>query len=459
MEHTKATHNSSQGRPARSSSPVSWDSELFDPRRYLEVLERIAHTARERPSILVPRPASGPIPLSELLAHRQAAVTAILGVLRSGSAQLSGLTRVVLSDGSRREVYIAPWADRIVLMVMARILTERLEPGFSPSLYSFRRGMGTWSAIRAFEKFVRARATSWKPEPLLILRRDIRKFGDSIPRERLLAKLRTVPGYSESRVFRGLLEESLTSELLPGAHGIPSGSPVVPVLENLYLAELDARLAAIPDAFFARFGDDLLFASRSLSSTRQAERVISDEVARAGLVLHPEKNVNAILRDRYGSGSKPVPALGPEYAGFTVQSAIEWLGTRLQVSDRETIYGPKRERTRAALAKLKRHLRALVRSVAESNLTEPDRVSVLRSGLRELTDLRSHSALAPIILETNSRRLLKQLDRECVRALLRELEQAFGLGRSEAWRLLRKLRYRSLACQNRARAAPRKAAA
>ena len=65
--------------------------------------------------------------------------------------------------------------------------------------------------------------------------------------------------------------------------GVPTGQPISVLLFNVYLAEVDAALAAIPGSFYARYSDDLVFAHPSPDVVRSAAARI--EAITAGLRL------------------------------------------------------------------------------------------------------------------------------------------------------------------------------
>ena len=76
------------------------------------------------------------------------------------------------------------------------------------------------------------------------------------------------------------------------------GSPLQPSICNLYLEALDRTLEALPGGFYARFGDDMLFAHPSGASARAA----TEHVARLLGELRLELNATK-AHDLYWNGA------------------------------------------------------------------------------------------------------------------------------------------------------------
>jgi hypothetical protein len=95
--------------------------------------------------------------------------------------------------------------------------------------------------------------------------RDIKSYGDTIDCERGgklwndVLRLLT-PVERESNFILDLLERLLMPEVTvhPRPIGVPTGSPLVPLIENLYLSPQDQALSTIPGALYLRYGDDCL---------------------------------------------------------------------------------------------------------------------------------------------------------------------------------------------------------
>ena len=179
-----------------------------------------------------------------------------------------GELRTIRVRDKLREVYTCRLTDLIVHGVVAEIVREATAPSLSARVYSYRPGTSWAEPVTRFAGWLRAHRRA-EPDPLrrgvYVLRGDVDSYTDSIP---------LLPG---SPVW-SMLEHHLGAPLHPLVvdvvrprlrtrdgiarrdRGLPMGQPIAPVLANLYLGALDTLLAAEPDGFSARYGDDFLFA-------------------------------------------------------------------------------------------------------------------------------------------------------------------------------------------------------
>src|SRR5690606_2958757 len=101
--------------------------------------------------------------------------------------------------------------------------------------------------------------------------------------------------------------------------GVATGSPVATALANLYLDPLDHELLAVPGAFYARYGDDLVFAHPDVSIAAGAEILVRQRLAERGLALNERK-----LARLYLNGAGRAGATGTRGA-----TAVVYLGCRI----------------------------------------------------------------------------------------------------------------------------------
>src|SRR5260370_15386555 len=88
-------------------------------------------------------------------------------------------------NGKHRTLYLYPWEERLVDLLLYRLLSPAFEPWFSKSSYAYRqRGFG----VDRCQKYIQ-RALRRLGEPVFILKRDIADFFASIDQEILLEQL------------------------------------------------------------------------------------------------------------------------------------------------------------------------------------------------------------------------------------------------------------------------------
>jgi RNA-directed DNA polymerase len=181
--------------------------------------------------------------------------------------------------GKHRTLYIYPWEERLVDLLLYRLLSARLHPWFSQNSYAYRlRGFGLDRCQRKIANLLKT-----TDAPFFVVKRDIASYFPSVPHEPLLAQLRTLID-SHDYLFR-LLEERVhflyeeNGHPIRATQGISFGTPSACFLANLYLTPLDRKLDSIPDLHYFRYADDLLLLSTSRDSIDAALRHFDDSLA------------------------------------------------------------------------------------------------------------------------------------------------------------------------------------
>jgi hypothetical protein len=68
--------------------------------------------------------------------------------------------------------------------------------------------------------------------------------------------------------------------------GLPTGSALVPPIENLYLGEVDRAMTSVEGVFYARYGDDMLLAHENRQVVEGALATLEGITTALGLSLH-----------------------------------------------------------------------------------------------------------------------------------------------------------------------------
>lgn len=158
------------------------------------------------------------------------------------------------SDGDFRTLEIPGNEDAQLQKALAEVLTDYFDPKFLPQSFAYRKGKSAKQAILQIQR--------WKKEfpKATIIRCDIDNFFDSIPFHSLMSKL-----YYLTQDFKlcHLIELWVRSHIKDGNRiarnpaGLPQGSPLSPVLSNMYLHQLDAFIAREISPHFIRYADDI----------------------------------------------------------------------------------------------------------------------------------------------------------------------------------------------------------
>ncbi len=200
--------------------------------------------------------------LYELAGHGLRGLDAIHGALQREAFEFRpsiGLTYNF--NGKRRTLYIPPWEERIVDLLLYRVLNQRLHHWFSPNSFAYRdHTYGLDSCQSRIASLLRS-----SPRPLYLVKRDVCDYFASVHHEVLLRQL----GQHVERddylfhLLRQRVQFAYHDET--GAHeatrGIPFGCASACLFANIYLTELDRCIERLPQVHYFRYADDLLLLS------------------------------------------------------------------------------------------------------------------------------------------------------------------------------------------------------
>lgn len=203
------------------------------------------------------------------------------------------------AGGGQRGLGIPDVADRIVQQAFHQVLSPLYEPTFHPSSHGFRPGRSCHTAVAESRRYVKE-GYEW------VVDLDLQRFFDTVPHDRLMARLATTIGDRRILVvIRRLLRAKV---VLPDGvvtstdEGAPQGGPLSPLLSNIVLDELDRELSQRGHRF-VRYADDCNVYTRS---KRSAERVMAGLVRfierRLGLKVNREKSAVGRPEDRHFLG-------------------------------------------------------------------------------------------------------------------------------------------------------------
>jgi hypothetical protein len=348
----------------------------------------------------------------------------------SGSYRFSPVREgAAFLGGKSRRVYRAPLSDTVVLFALARVATALLDASISERVYSYRKGRSSEQSVRDLARFVRAHRAAQgdvRQRGLHVLRRDVAGYGDAIPvgdssplwalLDAALARAGVATDGPLATMLRAAVRpliERRDGSVVRADRGVPMGSPLQPVICNLYLSAVDRVLERIPGAFYARFGDDLLLCHADAGVVQRASADIDAALGGLRLALNPEKR-----RDLFwnGAGRKPEVALSREERGTT---HVEYLGTRIAFDGGLSPSLSKQRRLQQELGARIRASEALLRE-------EPvaARVRALATVVERSLDPKDEVALdlaGEVFRLADDRRTLRELDHwlrgACARAL------------------------------------------
>jgi RNA-directed DNA polymerase len=215
------------------------------------------------------------------------AVWELSDALKTGTFRPQAIRRVHIpkpGTNETRPLGIPTVRDRVVQAAIVNVIEPIFERNFAEHSYGFRPGRGCKDALRRVD-------TLLKQGYVHIVDADLKGYFDSIPHDRLLARL-------EAKIadgpLLGLIGSFLKADILDEAshwtpeQGAPQGAVLSPLLSNVYLDPLD-HLMAGHGFEMVRYADDFVILCRTAEEAARALELVRQWVAAEGLVLHPTK--------------------------------------------------------------------------------------------------------------------------------------------------------------------------
>ena len=202
-------------------------------------------------------------------------------------------------DGTKRGLGIPSVKDRIVHAALAMVLYSVFEDMFGEACFAYVPGKNAQGAV----EWIWTKAKEGKT---WVVETDVARFFDTMGRQRVVDKLagRIADGgilRLVSAVMRsGVLGETTGEDEV----GIPQGSPLSPLLANIYLAEFDREVGK--RWALTRYADDLVVQCATQEEARAAQGEMEAALAKEGLSMKPEKTRVAHL------------SMGIEFLGYHI---------------------------------------------------------------------------------------------------------------------------------------------
>ena len=197
--------------------------------------------------------------------------------------------------GGTRMLGVPTIADRVAQTVVAEELKSRVETIFHDDSYGYRPGRSALDAVGA------CRQRCWKTDWVIDL--DIQKFFDSVSWDLMLMAVQANTDLPWVMLYvRRWLQAPVQlpdGTLQQRDRGTPQGSPVSPVLANLFLHyAFDAWMAReFPGVRFERYVDDAVIHCVTERQARQVLAALQDRLVEVGLRLHSDKTRIVYCKD------------------------------------------------------------------------------------------------------------------------------------------------------------------
>ena len=198
-------------------------------------------------------------------------------------------------NGKHRTLYIEPWEERIVDLLLYRLLNRKLHSWFSPNSYAYRIQNYSLDLCQSRLSPQLRRANG----ALYLVKRDISDYFASISHNILLEQLRQLVDPSDYlfHLLRQRIEFFYEDdgELCKADAGIPFGTAIACLFANIYLTDLDRQIEHIPDVVYFRYADDILVLSANRSAAQAARDTLKAALADLRLKCKESHSVDLAL--------------------------------------------------------------------------------------------------------------------------------------------------------------------
>lgn len=261
---------------------------LHDPQRYELQIDKIFNRVKDRKGLgaLFETEYEG-VPLFSFGYDRREIARYLAISVRNESYRFTPPVQKLVktkNKNKKRLLYHINVLDKIVICVLANLLTELLLPFLNPCVFSYRKGVSAKDEVVSLARYIQAQQAPTSRKGVYLLQTDIASYSDEINVQDTsgfwsrLAEYFDKLGLQPTDYHWYLIKQAvrpdhynLDGALVTNLKGAPTGSPITTVLYNYYVACVDFYLTCEPDLFYARYSDDIVICHADRSVVESAE--------------------------------------------------------------------------------------------------------------------------------------------------------------------------------------------
>jgi hypothetical protein len=212
-------------------------------------------------------------------------------------------------NGKQRTLYVSPWEERIVDLMLYRALNRRLHNWFSPNSYAYRdSGFSLDRCQSQIASVVRS-----APGIIYLIKRDISDYFASVNHDILVSQLAHLIDPADY-LFQLLAQRirfryQQEDQLHIAEVGIPFGSAIACLFANIYLTGMDRLIEMIPSVSYFRYADDILLLAPSHELALTARQTLESSLAELKLGMKASHSQDFALSAAPASGPVQRPDL------------------------------------------------------------------------------------------------------------------------------------------------------
>lgn len=226
--------------------------------------------------------------VSEIKSHLNKYRRPFVQKLREGTYRPQPTKRVEIlkGNGKKRKLSIPVVRDRVVQQMILQVITPLIDPTFSENSYGFRPGKSCQQAI--------AKAGQYYEEGYdVVVDCDLKSYFDTINHQKLMHRMQW---YIEEKAVLQLIWNFLNAGVMEGeilrptSKGASQGSPLSPLLANVYLDQLDKELERRNHRFIRYADDFIIFVQSERAAQRVQESITQFLEKKLRLTVNQEKS-------------------------------------------------------------------------------------------------------------------------------------------------------------------------